>query len=200
MAHLLEVGTGFRSGNPEDPGPGEPRPCYDPAVTTLTERRWAKVAELAAMDRQEARMLGLDRVGYRTLIRWERGRERSGLIGCADDRWLRPGGHRPSIGPEIREAIFAVHAEVQGRSRVGMATRTRLIHQYVRVASSIAEDSVCRPVSESVGDQQARDCRAEMTAPERLRAPGGQRPARAAGRRNTWWQKRNSGWPLASLS
>ncbi|MFI6525566.1 hypothetical protein [Streptomyces uncialis] len=132
MAHLLEVGTGFRSGNPEDPGPGEPRPCYDPAVTTLTERRWAKVAELAAMDRHEARLLGLDRVGYRTLIRWERGRERSGLIGCADDRWLRPGGRRPSIGPEIREAIFAVHAELQGRSRVGMATRTRLIHQYVR--------------------------------------------------------------------
>ncbi|WP_283456960.1 transposase [Streptomyces sp. G-G2] len=132
MAHLLEVGTGFRSGNPEDPGPGEPRPCYDPAVTTLTERRWAKVAELGAMDRQEARLLGLDRVGYRTLIRWERGRERSGLIGCADDRWLRPGGRRPSIGPEIREAIFAVHAELQGRSRVGMATRTRLIHQYVR--------------------------------------------------------------------
>ncbi|NEB40128.1 hypothetical protein [Streptomyces sp. SID14515] len=132
MAHLLEVGTGFRSGNSEDPRPGEPRPCYDPAITTLTERRWAKVAELAAMDRQEARLLGLDRVGYRTLIRWERGRERSGLIGCADDRWLRPGGRRPSIGPEIREAIFAVHAELQGRSRVGMATRTRLIHQYVR--------------------------------------------------------------------
>lgn len=63
MAHLLEVGTGFRSGNPEDPRPGEPRPCYDPAITTLTERRWAKVAELAAMDRQEARLLGLDRVG-----------------------------------------------------------------------------------------------------------------------------------------
>ncbi len=68
------------------------------------------------------------------------------------------------------------------------------------LASSIAEDSVFRPVSESVGDQQARDCRAEMTAPERLRAPDGQLPARAAGRRNTWWQKRNSGWPLASPS
>ncbi|GLX48800.1 hypothetical protein Shyhy01_17500 [Streptomyces hygroscopicus subsp. hygroscopicus] len=39
MAHLLEVATGFRSGDPLHPGPGEPRAEYDPATTTLTERR-----------------------------------------------------------------------------------------------------------------------------------------------------------------
>ena len=74
MAHLLEVRTGFRSGSREHPGQGEPRPEYDPDATTLTQRRHAKVAELAALDPQQARLLGLDRVGYRTLIRWEAGR------------------------------------------------------------------------------------------------------------------------------
>lgn len=65
MAHLLEVATGFRSGDPFHPGPGEPRAEYDP-TTTLTERRHAKVAELAALDPQHARLLGLGSVGYRT--------------------------------------------------------------------------------------------------------------------------------------
>ena len=31
MAHLLEVATGFRGGDPLRPGPGEPKPEYDPA-------------------------------------------------------------------------------------------------------------------------------------------------------------------------
>jgi hypothetical protein len=44
------------------------------------------VDELAALDPDQARLLGLDKVGYRTLIRWESGRRRFGAIGCADDR------------------------------------------------------------------------------------------------------------------
>ncbi|HLU95902.1 MAG TPA: transposase, partial [Thermobifida alba] len=107
LAHLLEVETGYRSGDPLRPAPGEPKPEYDPATTTLTARRLAKVAELAAMDRQQAKLLGLDRVGYRTLIRWDRRRRESGLVGCADERWLRESGGHPSITEEIREAIFA---------------------------------------------------------------------------------------------
>ena len=39
MAHLLEVATGFRSGDPLRPGPAEPKPEYDPDTTTLTARR-----------------------------------------------------------------------------------------------------------------------------------------------------------------
>jgi hypothetical protein len=77
MAHLLEVATGFRGGDPMRPAEGEPKPCYDPKTTTLTQRRHAKVAELAALDREEARLLGLDKVGYRTLIRWENARQGS---------------------------------------------------------------------------------------------------------------------------
>src|SRR5262245_11128501 len=44
-AHLMETETGYRSGSPLHALPGEPRPDYDPAVTTLHQRRLAKAAE-----------------------------------------------------------------------------------------------------------------------------------------------------------
>ena len=132
MAHLLEVATGFRSGDPLRPGPAEPKPEYDPAATTLTRRRRAKVEELKALDPEHARMLGLNAVSYWTLIRWENGRRRFGLVGCADDRWLRESGGHPSITREVREAIFSVRDEARLRSKVTMRTKANMIHQYVR--------------------------------------------------------------------
>ena len=135
VAHLLEVETGYRGGDPLRAGPGEPRPEYDPAVTTLTQRRGAKVAELRAMrdrDPQHARLLGLQHVSLRTLVRLEGNRRRFGAIGCADDRWLRMAGARPSMTEPIREAILAVRLETLHRSRISMRARERLIHQYVR--------------------------------------------------------------------
>ena len=39
IAHLLEAETGFCGGDPLRPGPGEPRPAYDPGTTTLGQRR-----------------------------------------------------------------------------------------------------------------------------------------------------------------
>ncbi len=131
MGHLLEVETGYRSGDPGRAAPGEPRPEYDPARTTLTQRRLAKAAEFSALDRDRARLLGLDRAGYRTLIRWDARRRAAGLLGCADDRWLRASGGHPSISEEVREAIFAVRAETLHRSRISMRARDRLIRQYV---------------------------------------------------------------------
>ncbi|MEV6867701.1 transposase [Streptosporangium subroseum] len=132
LAHLREVETGFRSGNPLLPGLGEPKPEYDPDTTTLTGRRKAKAAELKAMDPQQAKLLGLDSAGYRTLIRWDKERHRFGLVGCADDRWLRESGKRPSITEEVREAIFAVRAETLHGAKVSMRTKDRKIRQYVR--------------------------------------------------------------------
>ena len=132
MAHLLEVATGFRGGDPLRPGSGEPKPEYDPATTTLTSRRRAKVAELRALDREEAGLLGLNAVSYWTLIRWENARRRFGLIGCADDRWLRESGGHPSITGEVREAIFAVREETMRGAKVSMRTRERMLCQYVR--------------------------------------------------------------------
>jgi len=132
LEHLLEAGTGFRSGGPSRPRPGEPKPEYDPARTTLTQRRHAKVAELRALDTDQARLLGLDRVGYRTLIRWDIARRSLGVMGCTDDRWLRPRGGHPSVTEEVREAIFAVRQETLHRSRISMRARVVLIRQFVR--------------------------------------------------------------------
>ncbi|MEV6957191.1 hypothetical protein [Streptomyces sp. NPDC051183] len=132
MTHLLEVATGFRSGDPLRPGPGEPKPEYDPDTTTLTGRRRAKAAELAALDRQQARLLGLDAVSVHTLIRWETGRRKFGLIGCADDRWLRESGGHRTVTEEVREAILAVREETLRSAKVSMRTKDRMIRQYVR--------------------------------------------------------------------
>jgi len=77
-------------------------------------------------------MLGLNAVSYWTLIRWENARRRFGLIGCADERWLRESGGHPSVTEEVREAIFAVREETLRGAKVSVRTRERMVHQYVR--------------------------------------------------------------------
>lgn len=134
VEHLHEVETGFRSGDPFRALPWEPKPDYDPDVTTLTERRHAKVRELrqaAVAHPCQAAEQRLDKVSYRTLVRWGLGLRKFGPVGCADDRWLREAtGHR--ITPEVREAILAVRHETLHRSKLTGKDRERLIHQYVR--------------------------------------------------------------------
>jgi len=131
-AHLLEVETGYRGGDPLHPLPGEPRPGYDPAATTLGQRRRAKVAEIAALGPGQASMLGLAHLSERTLERMAADCRRYGIVGCINGHWLRRGGTRWSITPPIREAIFAVRAETLHRSRVSMKTKERMVCQYVR--------------------------------------------------------------------
>ncbi|MFE2729208.1 hypothetical protein [Kitasatospora sp. NPDC059327] len=134
LAHLNEVETGSLSGDPLLAGPAEPRPQYDPDTTTLTQHRQAKAEELrltAVENPDQAAALGLQRAGYRTLIRWDMNRRRFGPVGLADDRWLREAtGHR--ISPAVRDALFAVRAKTLHRSKLSAKDRDRLIHQYVR--------------------------------------------------------------------
>src|SRR6266581_3982837 len=82
VAHLLEAETGFRSGDPLQPGPGEPRPVYDPRATTLGQRRRAKAAELKALGTGEAALLGLGQVSERTLERMAAAWKDRGPGGC----------------------------------------------------------------------------------------------------------------------
>ncbi len=131
IAHLLEAETGFRSGDPLRPGPGEPRPAYDPRGTTLGQRRRAKAAELKALGADEAALLGLGQVSERTLKRMAAAWRDAGPAGCIDRRWLRAGAGRPSITEEVREAIFAVRAETRKRSRISMKAKCILIAQYI---------------------------------------------------------------------
>lgn len=131
---LREVETGFRSGDPLNALPREPKPQYDPNSTTLTERRHAKVRELrqdTVRNPDLAAAHCLDKVSYRTLIRWDLDRRRFGPVGCADDRWLRESTGR-QISAAVREAIFAVRHETLHRSKLTAKDRERLIHQYVR--------------------------------------------------------------------
>ncbi|MCX4745192.1 transposase [Kitasatospora sp. NBC_01287] len=130
--HLLEAESGYRSGSRHWAQEGEPRPQYDPGCTNLTQRRLTKVAELSALHPDDAHQLGLAEVSERTLQRWSAAWQERGIMGLADGR-LTPvlRGHR-SISSEITEAIHAVHAECLHRSRVGMKTKERMIHQYVR--------------------------------------------------------------------
>ncbi|WP_211362824.1 hypothetical protein [Streptomyces phaeoluteigriseus] len=63
LAHVLETETGYRSGSVFWAEEGDPRPRFDSACTTLTQRREAKVAELAALPSEDAKFLGLGQVG-----------------------------------------------------------------------------------------------------------------------------------------
>jgi len=131
-AHLMEAETGYRSGSPLHALPGEPRTAYDPAVTTLHQRRLAKVAEMTTLGTGSAAVLGLARISERTLVRWAGQCRRYGIAGCIDGHWLRRSGGRYSVTEQLREAVYAVHAECLHRSRVSMKTRERMIRQYVR--------------------------------------------------------------------
>jgi transposase InsO family protein len=130
VAHLLEAETGFRGGDPLRPGPGEPRPLYDPRRTTLGQRRRAKAAELRSLGADEAALLGLGQVSERTLKRMAAAWRDRGPAGCIDRRWLRAGGGHPVISEELREVIFAVREETKRRSKTGMQDKCVLIAQY----------------------------------------------------------------------
>ncbi|WP_285567829.1 transposase [Streptomyces sp. RTGN2] len=132
LEHLLEVETGFSSGSQYWARTGEPRIAYDPATTTLTERRRAKAGELGSLDKEEARQLGWSGVGERTLGRMAAAYRELGPAGLIDGRRVGVPRGRRSVSPEVEEAIRAVHEQCLRRSRMSMASRERLVHQYVR--------------------------------------------------------------------
>jgi hypothetical protein len=132
FAHVQETETGYRSGDPLRALAGEPRAAYDPQVTTLEQRRRAKVAEIGALGPDQARLLGFSGVSERTLRRLAASCRRFGAAGAIKGSWVRRGGMRPSVTEPVREAVMAVRQETLHRSRVSMKTRERMIHQYVR--------------------------------------------------------------------
>ncbi|WP_406468951.1 transposase [Streptomyces sp. NBC_01594] len=132
LEHVMEIETGFRSGSRYWARPGEPRPAFDPVTTGVGERRRSKVSELGGLSELEAARLGLESLSERTLKRMAARYREYGLVGLADGRWTRLAGGHPSVTAEVEEAIRAVHEQCLRRSRISMASRERLIHQYVR--------------------------------------------------------------------
>ncbi|MBY8841907.1 Mu transposase C-terminal domain-containing protein [Streptomyces sp. SP2-10] len=91
--HLLEAVTGYRSGDPLTPEPGEPRPSYNPADPALTQRAriQAKAAELGVSDRWLWKL-------------WAR-RTEQGLWGLVDKRKARIRNPLRNLDPRVIQAI-----------------------------------------------------------------------------------------------
>lgn len=101
-AHIRELTTGYRSGNPTDALPGEPRAAYRPGV--------------ARMDRYQAKALEL-RVPARTLRRWAAAFERDGEAGLVDARHYRAKDPLRGIDPRWLDELSRVLDEHVGASR-----------------------------------------------------------------------------------
>jgi len=91
-AHVQEAETGFRSGDPRWPAPGEPRSAFDPAATTVGQRRAAKAAKLRALGAEQLQLLGFAGVSERTLRRLADNCRRFGMAGCIVGRWCAAAG------------------------------------------------------------------------------------------------------------
>jgi hypothetical protein len=119
LGHLNEAYFGYRSGDPGRPSAGEPRPAYDPALTTRTRRLEAKAAELGC--------------SVETLRRRRRSLSRRGIAGLLDGR----GGLRADadVDTRLREAILVEAADLAEASDV------RKMQFRNRVAARLARES-----------------------------------------------------------
>lgn len=120
LAHLNEASFGYRSGDPDRPSAGEPRPQFDPACTTLRQRLAAKASELGCSAER--------------LRKRRRALQRQGLAGLVDGRTVRSAGG-PGVDAGLRAAILAEAAGLAHGSDV------RKMQFRARVASRLARES-----------------------------------------------------------
>ena len=114
--HVVEVLTGL----PPDPPPGAvPRPGFDPAATTLTERDRAKAAELGVT----ARTVQSRRARY----------ARQGLWGLVDHRAVRAGA---ATGRADARLVAVVRDLVDAETDASTGTRSRLIRRAVKAVEA----------------------------------------------------------------
>jgi transposase InsO family protein len=120
LADLNEASSGYRSGDPGRPAPGEPRERFDPGRTTLRDRLEAKAAELGC--------------SVETLRRRRRMVQRRGLVGLVDGRHSRS-VTGAGVDARLRDAIIAEARELENASDV------RKMQFRTRVASRLARES-----------------------------------------------------------
>ncbi len=117
-AHITEVVYGLR---PDAPAGTRPRPQYDPERTSLTEREWAKAAELSAAGRP----VPASTVKHRRQ-RWEA----QGLAGLADRRAarrMRPAGRADERVVDAMRKAIGEAAKASSRTAGFVIWRTREI-------------------------------------------------------------------------
>jgi hypothetical protein len=114
LAHLLEAETGYRSGHPEDAAPEEPRPDYDPDLTTRTDRYANKAREIDS--------------GVSTLERWWAGIREEGISALVDKRFLSERSTEPRVDPRLAHVLDDLLAEwSKGSTRRLKTVRTQLV-------------------------------------------------------------------------
>ena len=107
--HVVEVETGLA---PQAPPGATPRPEYDPATRTLTERAAAKATELG--------------VGLRTVERMRARYAQQGLWGLVSQRDL---GQMTGIGRADPRLVAAAREVIAAETDVSTGTRSRLIRR-----------------------------------------------------------------------
>lgn len=129
IAHVYEAETGYRSGTPAMALPHEPRPEYDPATTTLTERREAKAREL---DNEHAADAGT-KMSVATIRRIAKGLHNgTGLNATVDRRHVRRSPGRHSISEQVKAACEEVFEKTRLDSNHTHMARYLLVKQYMR--------------------------------------------------------------------
>jgi hypothetical protein len=120
LAHLNEASFGYRSGDPERPSLGEPRPGFDPGCTTLRQRLEAKAAELGCSAER--------------LRKRRRALQHNGLAALVDGRVARS-ARGTGVDDPLRAAILA---EAEG---LADASDVRKMQFRARVASRLARET-----------------------------------------------------------
>ena len=121
LAHLKEAETGYRSGNPEEPAPGEPKPEYDPYLVSPTERMKTKAQELG--------------VSTATIYNWRQNYEEGGLAALPDGRTTRPRTTFDRLDTRAKDELLAVVDGLTRKSNVSIQkilddTKRRLKDKY----------------------------------------------------------------------
>lgn len=148
-AHLLEVETGYRSGNRLSAVSGEPRAGFDPDHTTLSERIDAKATELGRTSRRL----------WQLRTAWQR----NGLTGLVDKRKTRL--HNPlaradtRIIDAIREQAAAERLDSSATigNRFHRRTQNRLDHQHGVGAVVLPGKDAFRRIVDQVVDLRPSD-------------------------------------------
>jgi transposase InsO family protein len=147
LEDLREMKTGYRSGTASEPRPGEPRPEYDPALTTSRERIASKSAELEKRGVRKApstlRNLYADAV--------VKGR---GIEALLDKRAASSGRRPEALDSRALEAMLSLFAELGDSSDVKLKTFKRLLR--ARLDDHHGEGVVPLPFSESVLERHCR--------------------------------------------
>jgi transposase InsO family protein len=141
LAHVRELLTGYRSGDPALPEPGEPRPAYHPWLP-MKKRQDAKAAELG--------------VTGRTLRRWVASLRERGPGGVIDGRHLRTSNRLAGVDERWLAMCRIVLDEHVDASR---PTKDILLDRIgARLTAEYGEGTVPQP-----GRRRARSVLAELT-------------------------------------